>query len=298
MEGEVRKRWTGFIVFVILASFGGVIGNRSDAAFVENGRSFARFFASAQESGLWRVLFLSFMLLLVQIIAFLLIAKAVRKSLRREIALLRNAQDQLSALKDAIAVVELDDTLFRLLPRLATALNVEEAMTNLVVEFFRDATSIFGDDVSRGMLLKVEGDYLVAWIGYQMPEETLKRTRFSLSSPNTTGQGVALRTFRDGRLRVVHLTREAKGHRSKWKPDSRHYKAFADERPHPPYRSFATVAVGDGLSQRVGVLCFDSMNSDAFDPDEVQRFLTALGRRLGAAMQIYEQWKQFRHNGP
>jgi GAF domain-containing protein len=76
--------------------------------------------------------------------------------------------------------------------------------------------------------------------------------------------------------------------KGRWKADSRDYVVLDPIRPHPPYRSFASVAIiGNGSS--VGVLCFDSMNEFAFDPPEIQRFLVAIARRVASAVLIYQQ---------
>lgn len=72
----------------------------------------------------------------------------------------------------------MDDTLLRLLPRLTSAPDKGSGMKTLLTEFLRDATCVFGDDVSRGMILVKDGESLVTWVGYQMPQETLDRTRF------------------------------------------------------------------------------------------------------------------------
>lgn len=66
---------------------------------------------------------------------------------------------------------------------------------------------------------------------------------------------------------------------------------FDANRPYLPYRSFVSVpiVVGEGASSCLGVVCFDSENSAAFDPPQIQDLLLKFGRRIASALLIYRQ---------
>lgn len=288
------RRWAiwGVAGFIVLAALSGIVGNRADAVFVRSLSPAKRFANAELVVPVWEAALVFVLLLALQVVFFLALRTMVRRGVAARIAQIRADQDELDALGNAIKLVQMDDTLLRLLPRLAPAPNRGQAIEMLLTEFLRDATGVFGGDVSRGMILHVEGDQLAAWVGYQMPRETLERTRFPLVDTANRPQGVAKRTYQDGKLRVVHFSR-VKGERGKFRPDSRDYKVLDHSRPHPPYRSFVTVAIA-GDADRLGVLCFDSMSIDAFDLPEIQQFLGAISRRIAAAMTIYRQLEDAR----
>ena len=289
------RHWAiwGVLLFFALAAISGVIENRSDAGFMRLWPSLGRFATGSLNLAVWKMALVFMLLLAAQSVFFLVFRAAVRKEFATRIATIQAAQDEMDALGTAILLVQMDDTLLRLLPRLASAPSRGEAMHLLLTEFLRDATGVFGGEVSRGMILHIEGDHLVPWVGYQMPQETLERTRFRLTARGNKAQGVAKRTFQDGKLRVVRFSRE----KGKWKPNNRDYVVFDHNRPHPAYRSFVTVAIVGDSTGTLGVLCFDSMNKDAFDLPEIQRFLSSIARRIASAISIYRQLERGPH-GP
>jgi hypothetical protein len=278
-------------VFIISAAIQGIIGNRADEMLTSNWSLVVQWTVEPVTIRLWTLFLLFVVLTIGQYGVFYWLKRKQLEALQDRMATVNNAEAELAALKHAVSLVKLDDTLLRLLPRLTSAEDLDQGMRRLVTEFFRDATEVFGGDVSRGMVLRPEGDELVAWIGYQMPDETIERTRFRLDDQSKSGAGVALMTFKDGKPRVITFKKQTKGPKHTWNPSSRAYKVFNGARPHPPYRSFVTVAIGSGGTDNdnLGVVCFDSMNPSAFDPPEIQRFLQSLARRLSTAIQIYQQ---------
>jgi hypothetical protein len=261
----------------------GIVGNRADAAFVAWAPTVADFLVTPWPIPPWLLL----LLLAVVLIGIAVLVAALRRRTADEDPIRPVAGDE-DPLEVAVALLELDETLFRLLAQLVANADRTRALEQLLREFLRDATRVFGGDVSRALVLTVEGDALAGWIGYQMPEETIARSRFPLDAPDVAGQGVALRTFREGKLHVVRLEH----HDGIWQADSRDYREFSPERPHPPYRSFVSVPVPSNGGGVRGVLCFDSMNPGAFDSPEVQRFLATLAQRVAAAITIHDHFER------
>lgn len=186
-------------------------------------------------------------------------------------------------------LAELDDSLLRLLPRIAPLDDRAGAMRKLLGEFLRDCTRVFAGDVSRAAILHAEADQLVPWVTYQMPEESVERTRFSIGEEDPTQRrGAAGEAFVTGQLRVVHFS-EVDG---QWKADDPSYIEFDPARPFPPYRSFVTVPIIGTYNRSIGVLCFDSMDPTIFDPPAIRELLSALGQRIAAAILIYRELEE------
>jgi hypothetical protein len=270
---RIRKRWPilGVLALVLVGVAQSVLGNRVDAALLPLWPHVLHWLDQRTEIANWLLAALALIVALLGVVgARLLVQAAHGRSKRLDIA---------------IALVELDETLFRLLAQLASAPDRRGAVVKLLEEFLRDTTRVLGGDVSRAMVLHAVADELVGWVGYQMPQATLDRTRFRLDAPDTAGQGVALKTFRDGKTYVVHLDQD----REQWRADSRDYKVIDLDRPHPPYRSFATAAIPGAGGETLGVLCFDSMSREAFDSVDIQRFLSALAQRVSAVITIYHR---------
>src|SRR5207248_2250654 len=201
-------------------------------------------------------------------------------------------------------VVKLDDSLLRLLPSLISAKDREDEMKRLLVELLRDVTRAFAGDVNRASILLPDTakEYLRVWAHYQMPEESIGRTQFYIGKEIDRKRGVAGEVFSDSQLRVVHI--QIKEGIGDWKPDSTDYMVFDTKRPYPPYRSFVGVPIvgGEETIACLGVVCFDSESSTAFDPPEIQDMLLMLGRRIATALLIYQQlplsFKQQKHLSP
>ncbi len=185
---------------------------------------------------------------------------------------------------------ELDDSLLRLLSGLISSSSFTEkddAMIRLLDEFLYDATKMF-TDVQRGSVLRLDPDdpsYLSIWKSRGMPVESVDQTRFYIGSESDKERGIAGRTYLDGNLRVVHLSKK----NGSWVPDSLDYKKSI-RRDRPPYHSFAVVPMNSSEGKPIGVLCFDSMTQHEFDSPKIKDLLLALGNRITAAVEIFNSY--------
>src|SRR5579875_343431 len=209
-----------------------------------------------------------------------------------------------NAIKTLTDVCDLDDSLFRLLSILIATSNDREAhMQRLMKELLRDATRPFGRFVHRASIflpdMRTGGDYLFMWATYQMPAESASRTRFYIGKEPNRARGIAGETFLDAQIRVGHII-EDKAHQSRWKCDQSCYVVFDKDRPFPPYRSMIAVPIiglvpdgSNGISNGcLGVLCFDSEHPTIFDNPATRQLLLVFGRRIAAALLIYQKLPQ------
>jgi GAF domain-containing protein len=193
-----------------------------------------------------------------------------------------------SALNTLISVADLDGSLLVLIPKLSSSADKEVAMQQLLREFLRDTTKVFGGQVSRALIVRPDPNdrtnYLVPWVGYQMPEQTLSPGhKFYIGDDPNKKTGIAGKVYKSREVVVVHF------HERNWEPDDTDYIIFDYDRPYPPYRSFVGVPILGPSSECLGVLCFDSYQPNVFDSSEIHNLLVLLGRRIAAAMVIYTQ---------
>lgn len=243
--GPIRLRAAlgAALAWIVLSLVSGLLGNRFDTLLLPLWSDLWRAVTADITLDAGVVSLLSVLFLGLQAAFFVVLTVLTERVLKARLASrlteVAAADDERRALVVSTALVQTDETLLRLLPALATAPNRDNAVKLLLEEFLRDATAVFGGDVSRGMVLRPADDDLTPWVGYQMPQETMDRTRFPLNRPSSGPEGVALKTFRDGKLCVTHLGQK----NGTWRPDKKAYLVFAQSRPHPPYRSFVTVAI-------------------------------------------------------
>ncbi|MCC7103784.1 MAG: GAF domain-containing protein [Chloroflexi bacterium] len=195
-------------------------------------------------------------------------------------------KEQGDALERSSRLLQLDDSLLRLFPNMVAAPDRSERIKRLLSEFLTDCANVFEPDVCRAMILHEEDGSLVPWVSFQMPAESLNRSRFDVSHDLRPGQkrGVAAQAYVDGELRLVHLTRGATG----WQADDEEYIVFETGRLVLPYQSFVAVPIMR-QENRLGVLCLDSVSPSLFDGEGTQQLLMALASRMAAAIVLYEE---------
>lgn len=178
-------------------------------------------------------------------------------------------------------LVRMGDSLLRLLARLSKDDDIEIEFARLLEEHLRDATGVFEGDVSRGIVLRRDGNELVPWVGYQMPESTMARSRFRIKGSGLEARGIASLAYQSEVPIVVHF-RQHEGRLVSDMPND--YIVFDEARPYPPYRSFIAVPI-----RGEGVLCFDSMKVDVFDSSGIQQLLESMAVQMGYAIEIYRR---------
>jgi hypothetical protein len=149
-QGRIRWAVIGLAGIVI----NGIVGNRADAGFLWFIPVARRVLLADLTLDVWAIALLVALLTVFQLCLFFILNARHRAQVESGVVRLREEQEDLSALSNAISLVEMDDTLLRLLPRLAKAPNREEAIKKVLTELLRDATRVFGGDVSRGMILR------------------------------------------------------------------------------------------------------------------------------------------------
>lgn len=189
------------------------------------------------------------------------------------------------ALNVANSLITSDDTLLSLLPGLFASRQPDRAIRKLLKEYLGDARLVFVENVSRSTILRPdEKEHLIPWASYQMPQESLTRTRFYVGQDGSKLNGIAGKTFKDRKVYVVRFAQDKSG---AWIPDDPDYQNFETKRHDPPYRSFVAVPVLGTEDQCLGVLCFDSPSPTAFDSENVQDLLLAIGRRIATVIRFH-----------
>jgi hypothetical protein len=270
LSSKIIAILTATVGFFVIAALNGIIGNSSYYAFV------------LWLGGIIKFISLPWIITLVILLAcfgfsFILWHHS------------RSAVDTLNH------VLDLDDSLLRLLPSLIVTGYQEAEMQRLLKELLRDATRPFNGHVHRASILLPDSkkEYLKIWVHHQMSEESVSRTRFYIGQELDRIRGVAGETFLDAQLRVAHMRQE----NLQWKCDLDNYMDFDKKRPYPAYRSFVAIpiigVISGSLNQTsstcLGVACFDSDNLTIFDSQEIQYLLQVIGRRVASALLIYQQ---------
>src|SRR5207248_6634316 len=134
-------------------------------------------------------------------IAFIYTMRAWRSS-ANEIGKLK------SALNTLTSVADLDGSLLVLMPKLVSSADKETAMQQLLREFLRDTTKVFGGQVSRALIVRPDpndrDNYLVPWVGYQMPEQTLSpEHKFYIGPDANKRSGIAGKVYKSREVVVV-----------------------------------------------------------------------------------------------
>ncbi len=214
----------------------------------------------------------------------LYLLQRIRPNDSDELAALRSDLDaERAASSRADHLVRMGDSLLRLLARLNKGDQIDEEFVRLLEEYLRDATGVFEGDVSRGMILKREGQELIPLAGFQMPQATMQRSRFRIAGRGREAHGIAGIAYRTGEPKVVHFVQREGRFESDMPND---YIVCDDARPCPPYRSFIAAPIPGSPSPR-GVICFDSMRIDAFDTIEIQSLVANMALQVSSSLEIY-----------
>jgi hypothetical protein len=199
-----------------------------------------------------------------------------------------------TALNVANRLIASDETLLQLLPGIITDRGRDASAKRVLQGYLRDSQRIFEESVSRATVLRPDShsaatssEHLRPWVSYQMPEDSLRHRKFYIGHDSTKPRGVAGKAFATQRVQIVHISHDASGH---WRADDPDYQVFDTMRPFPPYQSFAAVPILGAVHECLGVVCFDSPSSTAFDFEGATDLLLALGNRIAAVIRIHEDF--------
>jgi len=278
------------ILFILTAAITGIIGNGASTLF-------ARFWDGLTRINSWPWI----ITLVTMVIGFALVLFFVWRSggaLRTELHKMNIELRKVSGALDKMnMLIGLDDSLLRLLASWMRAGDREAEMKLLLADLLRDATIAFDGEVHRALIFLPDatGEHLKAWAHYQMPQESIARTVFYVGkNGDDRKRGLAGETFLESKIHVAHITHED----DHWKCDHDCYIDFDKRRPFPPYHSLVGVPIigftpsspAVSATTCLGVVCFDSPNPSIFDNSGAQALLQVFGRRIAAALLIYEQF--------
>ncbi len=270
------------IVFVLLASASGVIGNAMYAIIIWLWKTFIK--------QIWEqvnkpvtinslLLFGSGVVLVTILIGFtltLISSIEARKILSQ--AVVRSNK-----------IIGLDDSLLRLLARLDPTKDLKSQIQKLLEELLRDAIRTFPDrtETYRASIFlpNSKNEYLKIRVHEGIPDKTIERSNFYIGQDNNLWKerGVAGTTYHTQQLLVGHITWK----KEKWECDLECYKQFTQKDAQPSYNSFVSVPIIGLADEPLGVVCFDSHSSTVFDSTQVQSLLLIFCRRIAVVILIY-----------
>lgn len=194
-------------------------------------------------------------------------------------------------------ILELDDSMTRLIASWQPHEDHTTQMQGLLQELLRDACREFGRYVQRACILLPEqpaGEYLTLWVSHGMPVEVIERVRFYIGNDARlrSFQGVAGKTFLKGCTQTAHITK-VKG---TWQCDCPGFIRFMNAEDAPAYHTFVCVPIiGPALlpvrhqsTACFGVLCFDSLYESVFDGANARYVLQVFARRVAFALAMSE----------
>jgi hypothetical protein len=186
------------------------------------------------------------------------------------------------ALHRASKIIQLDDRLFRLLPKLHASNH--NARPQLIKDLCKDILDSFEALEHCGLAIyrpsPKEPNYLTLWEAYGSPVESGEYIRFFVGhdAQDIRRQGVAGQTFIDQKPRVTHVWLK----NGELHSNSPHFMVFRPNVVHNwvSYRSFITSPLIGQDNQSLGVVCLYSKNQAAFDSQHVQELVSTLSSRL------------------
>ena len=272
--------------FIILNAVAGIIGNNAYALYIWLWNDVLKFPIQELSKSITTHLTLWIILLFISL-----------ASGGANLFLWNQLKTYSKALNTSNDMVELDDSLLRLLASIDYTQDLNPQMRKVLEESLHDAIKAFPKDIYRASILLPNGakEYLSIRVNFKMPEESIRRVNFYIGDDENRSQerGVAGITYRDKQLRIGHIIWKD----NQWKCDNENYIDFEEDDLRPSYNSFVSVPIigldpnsVDGLAAIcLGVICFDSHSLTAFDSPQTQKLLLMLGRRIAAALTIHTQ---------
>jgi hypothetical protein len=276
--------WRALTAGVLLlagAILNGIIGNRSDAAFLMAWERIG-------QGGFLGGFVVGILVVLLGVLTFGVVYKRrVVDPLRVDLAYLQEiGASQVVGLLTLERWIGLDDSVLRLLPNLALADDRRTALKKILLEFIIDTKSSLGDHVKGAIILEVQGDYLVPLVADGVTQDSEEECRYFIGrvhgSDRGRGRGVAGRAFVTRKLRTGNMTQNG-GQRL---CSDEYYVTFGGNPGPLRYRSFAAIPIMWADMDTLGVLCFDCEIEGWFDNEDVQRVLTSLSSRAAAVLML------------
>ncbi len=231
--------------------------------------------------------------LLLFLIIFLLYKLAHQEQKKHLLEQQFKSADSLFALQleSLRALFTLEDGLIRLLPALvsAKAAEKEDAMRQLIAKLQTNAkntlphvhrAALFLPDAKREELsiFRLQGVASTGTTCYIGPPRPDRK------------RGVAGEAFVKQELIIARKTGE-RNQDGDWNFDRDSYINFSGSGVLPPFNAIACMPLFDkkGSSETLGVICFDSLEKNAFDDPIIQEHLKLIGRCFTSALLVYQE---------
>ncbi len=200
-----------------------------------------------------------------------------------------NQRYESTKLKISNQIITINDKVVEHLPSLfrPTGDNRSLAISKLINAVLADISDLLKLDGLRGSVLVPNGksDYLTYLGSYHINPDDLIEERFHITGNPDDIRGLPGWTFVTGNVEKATLTHSID---KSICLDNSHY-AFHSRKPKVSYSSIISLPIkapGSG-SSCVGVLCFDSTNTNAFNSDDTQDVLAKFSLRLYSALLVY-----------
>jgi GAF domain len=270
------------IVFIVLSSASGVIGNAMYSFIIWLwGSLIEPVWAQISKPVAISLLFLLINAVLTLIILAGLIFTII--SFKEREKLLYQALDRSNK------IVGLDDSLLRLLVRLDPKKDLKNQVQKLLKELLRDTIVAFPDrtETYRAAIFLPNSskEYLMIRVHVGIPDTSIGRSKFYIGQDMNfaSERGIAGTAYVTQQLMVGHITWK----KDEWSCNLSSYKQLGKADERPSYNSFVCVPIIADEPEPLGVVCFDSHSSTVFDSDHVQSLLQIFSRRIAAVILVY-----------
>lgn len=208
---------------------------------------------------------------------------------------LYSLKDLLDArLSVAMNIIGLQSQVLWSLDNLALSNDVPLACKNLIKVILLENAHILKNIIFRCYVLRPDGDYLVPYVTQQMPEPENYERKFYIGDDPTVRRGVAGLAYVDNSLQItrrVNADDSLESVVADVRFDHKEYITLDDSVPFPQYRAIICTPVRLKES-RLGVLCLDSEDANAFDDPEMQQYLSALGILIAFILDLSDKAQQ------
>lgn len=273
---DVRVR--GGVLFIVVAVATGIIGNRSDAAFLRA--------VGAVYEARWALALVAF----GAGMGIVSVAWWLVRATSGESDTIADLRQKLAASKK---LADVSSSLLRLLPRMGMSEKVDEAAGKILEQFLADCITALGQKAFRAVIYlpsRTDPDLLVPGPSVGMIESHLQHIAYYVGADTNRIRGIAGQVFLSGGLQVIRFDEVG----NKLVPDAfaGQYLEFGPARANLPYRSFVAIALplSHTATTRHGVLCFDSAFRGSFDDDGIKgHVLPGMAEQAVAVIAIWRE---------
>jgi hypothetical protein len=195
--------------------------------------------------------------------------------------------DTSSRLIEAVRLNDVDYQIFLILEQLAVGGDGTLAASRAVEDVLENIVRYFGNEIVRATIYRPTQSALTAWVGFEMPQDSLRMAVFPYLPKPGVAKGEVLAAWETGKIRF-NGCKEKSGKRVFPSED---YRASARNPNNRPYRSFACVPFQSRPRNEIGAVCFDSQSASFFAPkgrrkQELENALSALAVRLSSIVAV------------